>query len=398
MTIARFFAACSLLTSLAALTGCGDFDPAPDVSLQGNTQSRMSTSTDAPLVIAFTEPVLKKSLRVKLLALRRGDLDGEGNLPDEPEYRGGHPDRELFDSRVLTTYDAGTPTDASTLGFTWSLSNDRRTLTLEHTASLSLSTPYLLLFEPGLEDDTGHATVPRMRIPFTFPLSGGGPTKLATGYYFFNMNLAYLSQQLQLSAKLDIDQATGDWSGIFTDADRVTSEHLKVPRDGCGPCSGGKVCKLSGGFSCVLPSDKILSLEEWTDLFPVPEPKADGAPPGTPDGYTFRVTGYARDEADGSIAFGTAPFVIDITIGGGVRIQTLGTVINGVFRPETYAGADRLVAAGNVSVDAVQVNGGAPSPTTGDLTAMTLSDAEGHYPDPYGWPVPTLDYPNDYHP
>lgn len=389
-TFARRIAlAAACLLPLAALDGCEEFDDAPKASLVGEQQTRMTTDPADPLVVAFSEPIVGTSLRVKLLELRRGDLDGELDLPDEQDP----PDLERMKERTLLAYDGAAPNDpARTYGGVFELAPDRRSFTLSPQSydpdfdevkdrDLAVGAAYMLLVEPGLKDDAGNDTVPRTHIPFTFPLAGGGPTTLPSGYYFFLMDLDLLAQQLQLYAHLVVDPVTGDWQGIYTDADRSTSQ-----RPGCPVCPAETpACQLLNPAldRCVLVSDKMTALEQFPDHVPVPE---------LPGGYIFRVNGFARDETDGTIAFGTAPFDIDIRIGsGGVRIQATRTVITGSFRRGTVSGVERWVAVGSAAVDAVLINGVPSGTAEGTLSAIDLTTPEVEAVEALGQPIPTVD-------
>lgn len=380
-------AACAL--PLVALDACETFDDAPTASLVGEQQTRMTTDPADPLVIEFSEPIVGSTLRVKLLELRRGDLDGELDLPDEQDP----PDLEKMKERTLLAYDGAAPGDPErTYGGAFELAPDRRSFTISpqrydpnfdemKDRDLSVGTAYVLLVEPGLKDDAGIATRPRTRVPFTYPLAGGGPTALPSGYFFFLMDLDLLAQQLQLYAHLVVDPATGDWQGIYTDSDRPT-----VRRPGCPVCPAEKpACQLLNPAldRCVLVSDKMTALEQFADHVPVPDP---------PGGYVFRVNGFARDEADGTIAFGTAPFEIDIAIGTGqIRVQATRTVITGSFRRAEILGVERWVAVGSAAVDAVFLNGVPSGTAEGTLSAMDITAEEVAATESLGQVVPTVE-------
>lgn len=379
------------LPLLGLTLGCDSFDAAPKVSLDGVVQTTMTTDPGEPLVLRFSEPVKPGSVDVTLHELQPGDLDGEGNLPDEASYRAPTGEsqaerKERFLASALAAFDGRAPEDYERTfpEEAWTFSADARSLTLVPERTPSVSTPYLFLIAPGLSDRAGLRTKPRQRIPFSYPLVGGGPTTLPSGYYFFIINIDFLSQQLHVFAHLEVDPVTGIWRGVFTDANRVEQTNS---RPECGTCPPNlPMCQLHNPNlpRCVVPSEKMSALAEFPDFLPVAEP---------PIGYDFRVGGVARDETDGSIAWGTVTFDINIVIGtGNVRVTTENTKIHATFRKQAYAGAERFVGTGNASVKNVKINGlgGADKPAKGEVSAMSLTAEEVAQINGFGLPIPTL--------
>ena len=366
MIAARFWLVLSLAVSLV---GCGVFDPPPKPSVDGLENGVMTTSPDAPFKIQFSEAFVKSSLKLKLV---RAVTDSEGNLLDE----GPNPDPEKFKENTLVAYDAAHTDDVDrTFGGTFELAD--RDLTILPEKAFSVSVPYAALIEPGLEDLDGNKTVPRIRIPFTFQLQGGGPTKLPTGYYYFVMNVNFVGTQIQTYTYMRVTPETGIWRAIFTNGNRL---EVLNSRPGCpGSCPSDKpVCALLPTPGCVIPSEKQTALDQFVDFLPDPNP---------PNGYTFVVDGFARDEATGNTAWGTAPFLIDITIGsGGIKIQAENTRIVGEFKEEDA----RWHATGSLNVESLKLNG---TPSGGDIggtfEAMSLSDAEKDQVESFGAPIPT---------
>jgi hypothetical protein len=370
------FAAAALV--LLPASSCQTFDPAPDATLVGDTNGTMSQGPGEPLVVNLSEPVKASSIRVKCVSLAvPGALDGEGNLLDEQSP----PDAQAFKDSIVFAYDGANPDD-ETFSYGAKVELDGTKLTIASNSTFNVSVPYLLIIEPGLEDLAGHATAVRIRMPLTYKLTGGGPTRLPSGYYYFIMNVQYLSQQLRLYADMDVDPKTGIWRGKFTAATRQT---LTNTRPGCpSSCPKDKpICQLLNSAlpSCVVPSDKQSDLTQFPDFLP---------DPNLPEGYTFSTEGFAKDEPDGTIAFGTAPFDIDIQVGAGhIEVYAKSTVINGQF-VESKTEKGRFVGKGSFSVALVQLNGNGKDPTNGDLTAMTLLDSEVKQVESYGEPIPKL--------
>ena len=359
------------LIAVSAVLGCETFDPPPDVQIANSDNGVMTAPPEEPLVLEFSEPFVRSSLRMKVVA---ATVDPEGNLLDEQSP----PKLDEFSASTLLAYDGKRPDDpASTFGATFDVTNDR--LVATRAEPFGWSAPFLVLIEPGLKDAEGNVTVPRRRLPFTYILPGGGPTTLPTGYYYFLMNVDYLSTQIQVYAYLEVDPETGIWRAIFTNANRRPELNSRA---GC-PAScpdDTPICALHPSAGCVKPSLKQLEVEHYTDFLPEWDP---------PDGYTFIADGFARDEPDGSIAMGTAPFLIDLNIGsGGVNVRAEGTKVTGTFRPDANQ-PERWVAEGSISVDVVKINGAGLDPTKGTFKAMTLTADEVAAVEAFGFPIPT---------
>jgi hypothetical protein len=347
---------------------CERFDPPPEARIENNENGVMTTAPDQPLVVLFSESFLTDSLALKIVP---AVFDGEGNLLDEQSP----PKLDEFRESTLIAFDGARQNDENaSYGAAFELSADK--LVITPTEPLAWSAPFLALIEPGLEDHDGHATVPRNRIPFTYQLPGGGPNSLPNGYYYFLINVEYLATQIQTYTYLEADAVTGVWRAIFTNANRRPELNTRA---GCPSCSGDTpICALIPDARCVKPSDKQNALDEFKDFLPETDP---------PDGYTFVASGFARDEPNGSIAIGTAPFLIDVTIGsGGINVRAEGTTMTGAF--EEDAGG-RLVASGSISVDVIKLNGQGASGTAGQFTAMKLTDEEVAEVEAFGFPVPT---------
>lgn len=359
------------LTAFVAPTfGCETFDPPPDVKIIGSDNGIMSTAPADPLVLEVSEAFVRSTLRLKIVP---AILDGEKSLLDETKP----PDLEQFRERIIAAYDGAREDDEeATFGAKVEIQGRRITVTPDKAFGSSL--PYLVLVEPGLEDLDGHATVPRDRLPFTFVLPGGGPNSLPSGYFYWLLNVDFLSTQIQTYAYMEVDPVTGAWRSKFTNGNRLS---VLNTRPGCPSCDGDTpICALVPNARCVKPSEKQVAIEEFVDFLPEPDP---------PDGYVFTADGFVRDEADGSIGLGTAPFLIDVTIGSGaIRVQGENSKFSGSFvKHPTIPG--RWQAKGSISVDKVKINGFGEDPTKGNFEAISLSQAEVDELEAFGFPIPT---------
>jgi hypothetical protein len=367
----RFSPSLSVI-ALLALGACEEFDPPPDVKIANIDNGVMLTTPDLPLELEFSEPYVGSSLKMKVVPAA---FDSEGNLPDEQSP----PLAQEFRDTTLVAYDGARPDDANfSFGATFERSSNRLIVTQQN--PFGWSSPLLVLIEPGLEDREGHVTLPRKRLPFTYVLPGGGPNSMPSGYYYFLMNVDYLATQIQVYAYLEVNPETGIWRAIFTNGNRLVALNT---RTGCPSCaSPDPICSLYGPDSptCVKPSVKQSTLSEYKDFLPETDP---------PDGYTFIADGFARDETPDTIAVGTAPFLIDITIGsGGINVRAEGTTVTGTFVRDA-ADPERWIASGSIKVDVVKINGSGADPTAGDFTAMNLKQSEVDELEAFGHPIPT---------
>lgn len=351
-------------------SACQEFDPPPKASVEGLDNGVMTIAPDAPFVVNFSEPIVKNSLRVKLV---KAVMDPEENLLDEQDP----PDLEGFKKNTLVEFDGKAPEDEErSYGGTFDFTETR--LSIDPTKAFSIATPYLFLVEPGLEDLDGHATVPRNRSPFVYQLEGGGKTALPTGYYYFLMNVDFLAVQIQVFAYMVVDPETGAWRANFTNGNRLPALNK---RPGCpSSCpTDTPICALVPSPRCAKPSEKQTALEQYVDFLPETDP---------PNGYFFIADGFARDEANQTTAFGTAPFLIEVTVGsGGILVDAENTRISGVFR---HHDDDRWRGTGSLSVEAVKLNGVGKDPTKGTFEAMSLTADEVKTVESYGFPIPTF--------
>jgi hypothetical protein len=364
------------LLCLCALAACAEtFDPAPGASIVGNENGLMTTERDAPLVVQFSEKIARETLVARIVL---AELDLEENLPDERTP----PDRTAFEADTIGLFSGKDPAASRGGEFSLTESAQGSVLTFVPPQSFAISTPYMLIIEPGLEDGTGHDTRTRIKIPFAFGLvCGSARASLPSGYYFFLLNVdpPPAATQLRLDAHMLVDQEQGTWRALFTNARRVPALNARV---GCPSDCGDQICRLYpvGTSECVLPSAPMGSVDEFPDFVPVPD---------APDGFTFSVAGCAADQPDGSVAFGTDQFAIDLSIGGSLQMHMENMFVTGSFVTDA-ADPARLRAAGRIAVGLVQVNGQGADSTQGTLAAISLLSDEVAEIESLGTAIPTL--------
>lgn len=284
MHFTRFTAALGAL-GLAAITGlgaaCQSFEAPPEPSIDG-LQSGVLSDVNAPLRLRFSKPIDPATLRVKVV---RYETDDEGNLPDErPEPQELAP---------LFSHD---PDEGDKAGKS-SIEENDQSFIVTPLARFPVGTKLALLVEPGLATKDGVTTNSRRKILFAynFDCKGGKGSKvLATGPYFLLLDVEQpLGTQIQLFGWMQVDPATGLFAGQFTNADR------NPDRSRCGGrCPATQVCRTLPAEDCVVPSLRCANEDEFPDFVVNATP---------PTGYSFTASGCAEDQADGTVAFRTAP-------------------------------------------------------------------------------------------
>lgn len=379
-----------LVCALMVGNGCEDFDPAPSADFPEQQGAVIQGSAGDPFVIQFSEDIKLSSLKMMVVrADKRLDIDPEGFLPDEPQYcetarrrgqcEGDRPTACCTNEGLVKLMSFNGATGESEGG---SFELVGRTMTIDPADGLmAIAIPYMIVIEPGLEDKNGNVTVPRQKLEFNYGSFVPGPSSLPSGPYFllFDINPPPLRTQLRLFGWLNVDANTGDWEGLFTDGNRTA---VLNDREGCPNCDDAvEVCKLFPVPECVKASTNIATIDEWPDLTPVKE---------RPVGYTFQTTGFSGDLSDGSIGFSTPPFDIDIVIGSGsgVRITAINTQIVAQAREEADG---RFRGSGNVTIEAVAVNGIGEESTDATLSFMNLTAEEQTLVEQCGYPEPPSD-------
>jgi hypothetical protein len=271
---------------LAGAPGCAEYEAPPQVTLEGVTKGHLSDTT-APLVLTFSKPADPATVKIKIV---RFVTDIEGDLADE-------------DSSEKTTLDIlfefPAPSGKAGSGV---LSLDGTRLTITPKAEFPVGAGLAILVEKGLADTTGHASAVRKRIPFSyrFDLGCTKPSAvLHSGSYFFLADVKKpLPVQIRLFAAIEVDPATGELVGRFTNAVRNPDPKR------CSPaCKADEACRLLPAQECVVPSLRAGTVDEFSDFVPKTAP---------PNGFSFQTTGCVIDQPDGTAAFITAPMDVAV--------------------------------------------------------------------------------------
>lgn len=320
----RFFLPLSLL-SLGALssTGCVLYDGPPQPRIDG-AEAGVLTDPDAPLTIAFSEPVDPATVRVSVVRLV---TDVEGNLGDED----ADPDTDLD---VLFSYDPV----LGNVGGDAALDESNTHLVIDPAAPMPIGPKLAVLVEEGLSDLGGHKTTVRKRLLFSykFELECNKPSvQFPSGGYFLLADIkSPLKVQVQLWASFEVDPATGKVRGQATNADR------NPDKSRCNlPCKSSEVCRLLPAPACVAPSERAGTADEYSDYIPNPTP---------PTGYSFTIDGCAQDQPDGSVVFVTAPVDVvvqspPVTLRNVTLTAQLGKDAEGVLRGSGSLAADSVL-------------------------------------------------------
>jgi hypothetical protein len=270
----------------AVIGSCETFQPPPEGFVEGGT---VLADPAAPLVVRFTKAFRPETLKVEVVPY---DVDNEGNLADE--VGDGSGDLHAYFTHDPTQAD---PTQVD-FGGTADIGADRLTI---FPIALPVGRKLAVLVEPGITSSaTGVASKVRGRILFSyeFKCSHKGTKLLTTGPYVFLIDVeSPLGTQIQLFGQIRVDQATGDFVGQFTNADR-NRDGSRCP----GGCKPEDACQTVPAPACVAPSVKAGSVDEWPDYIPNVTP---------PTGYTFLAHGCAEDVGD-AVAMGIEP--VDLVV------------------------------------------------------------------------------------
>lgn len=276
-------------TLLAGAPGCAEYEDPPQITLEGVTKGHL-TDTLAPLLLTFSKPADPGTVKIKIV---RFVTDIEGDLADE-------------DSKDETTLDIlfefpAVPSKTGG-GGTGVLSPDGTRLTITPKEEFPVGAGLAILVEKGLSDTKGHATAVRKRIPFSyrFDLGCTKPSAvLHSGSYFFLADVKKpLPVQIRLFAAIEVDPATGELVGRFTNAVRNPDPKRCTPA-----CKAEEACRLLPAQECVIPSLRAGTVDEFSDFVPKTAP---------PNGFSFQSTGCAIDQPDGTAAFITAPMDVAV--------------------------------------------------------------------------------------
>jgi hypothetical protein len=322
-------------------TACENYQAPPEPSIEGLDADGVLKDPAAPVVVRFDRPIARETLRLKVAEFV---TDSEYRLADEPENTLGTEFKPLF---------VHEPT-GDTLGSFRFLDDTR--------VELTAATPFpvgpqlVLLVEPGLRGTNGIDTVDRRKNNFSyvFTCSGRGkPGPFTSGNYFMLVEVIKpLGLQIQLYASLKVDPATGAVVGQFTNADRNPAQKCPMECD-------KKVCRLLPSPSCVQPSEKAGTIDEYPDFVPNNV---------LPTGYSFPGEGCVDAQADGSVRFRiTSPQAV---------VNQPKVTINEILIVASFKPDDKgvLRATGGFNARGVDLFDSPSGAGKGDLTAIRVPD------------------------
>ena len=328
---------------LVALAACEDYQPPPDVSVEGMTNGVL-TNPRAPFVIDFGMPVVESSVLVQVAFY---DVDADGNLPDERTPP--QPLRDVFkhdpsdgDFAVAATFEDG----------------DTK-LRLVPTGAMPVGPKLVLLVDPGLRSQDGRERHYRTRMPFAYEVQcapTAHSTTFQSGAYFLLLQVEKpIGTQIQLFGAIDVDRATGAFVGQFTKA-RRNPDGNRCPT----PCDSVDVCRLYPSAQCVPPSTAAGTVDEYPDWVPNPTP---------PTGFSFEVHGCAVDD-------GSATDVL--TQPATMIVQQPAVTVQGLTMSAQFApGSDGVVrATGNLTADDTYLGKASVGPGSGTMTARRVPDGQ----------------------
>jgi hypothetical protein len=248
------------------------------------------------------------------------------------------------------------PTD--TRGAVFTPSEDGLTLTIAPKAKLPVGPKLALLLYAGLTSEDGVMLTYRKRLPFAykFECTGKtGPGELPSGAYFWLLNVEKpTATQVKLFGRIRIDETTGRFEGIFTNAARNRDASR------CSPaCSATEACQTIPSNACVAPSLRAGAAEEWPDFLPNATP---------PTGFTLNIKGCAEKMDDGTVALATVPAELAVEQPP-VRVQAL--VVSAAFRKS----GDAWVASGGITGDNVIFGSTSLGAGQGTVLASTVPAA-----------------------
>jgi len=349
----KILALLALSAAVSALpAGCETYDSPPRPSIEGLVDGALSDSK-APIVIMFSEPIDPTTLRIKIVKLVTNE---EGQLLDEDDD----------DTTVATEYFSFDPVTLNNHGGTGELIAADTAYRITPEVSLPVGPSLAVVIEPGLKDVLGNEWLVRQRLVFGYRLSCDGTTgtdKFPNGAYFFIANVTKpIQTQIQLWGHIEVDTATGNFRGQFTNADRNPDPDRCDP-----PCLPTEACRTLPEPNCVVPSEEAGSEDEYPDYIPNNV---------LPIGYSFTVGGCVVEDGD-SVVFVNLPADVDIqqpdVFVQGIQLTSSFAQIDGAFR-----------ATGGVIAEKVFIGSTDSGPAEGTLVARLVApeDAPDNIPKP----------------
>ncbi len=328
--------------ALALAPACEDYEPPPDVRVEGLASGQLSDSR-APIVIDFGTRIVPETLRLKIAL---AETDVEGNLFDEDKS-------EETELRMLVRRDV----DEGDRGAKFELDPSGTTMHIVLDAALPVGPKLVLVVEPGLESTSGRALTYRKKVVFVYTVhcaTGARAVNFKSGSYFALLDVEQpIGTQIQLFANIVVDPESGTFISQFTNGDRITDPN-RCPT----PCDRASVCRLLPAPECVPPSTRAGTLDEYPDFYPNVTP---------PIGYSFTVRGCAVDDGS-AVGVVTAPanMVVlspPVTVQGLVMTAQFTTDPSGLFR-----------ATGSLTADGVLLGGNLAGPGKGTMSAILIPD------------------------
>ncbi len=339
----------SLSSTLAM--GCELYDGPPRPRIVGAEDGLLENAT-APLVLAFSEPVDPKTLKMKVVRL---ETDVEGNLFDEDADPMSEPE-EFFSF-----------TPDLTLGGAAELVDGGATLVITPSAPFPVGPKLALVIEEGLADLAGNVTTTRKRLLFgySFVLACDKPSTIfPTGKYFLLADIEKpLQTQVQLWAAFYVDPVTGRVRGQATNADRDKTQVCPMS------CKSSEVCRLLPEPACVAASERAGDADEHPDYVPNDVP---------PTGYSFTLDGCVVDQPGGKVVFATAPTDVVVQI---PPVTLRNVTLTAEFAPDA---SGVLRGTGTLSADQVLIGTTASGKGEGNIVGRIVSadEAPPNIPDP----------------
>jgi hypothetical protein len=344
-----------LVIFVAALwvpAGCETYDSPPRPAIDGLVDGALSDS-GAPIVIHFSEPIDPATLQIKLTKLETTE---EGQLFDEDDD----------EATVSTDYFSFNPVTLNNFGGTGELLEGDTAFRITPDVSLPVGPSLAVIIEPGLKDLAGNEWLVRQRLVFGYRLSCDGTTgtdKFPSGAYFLIANVSKpIQTQIQLWGQIEVDTATGQFRGQFTNADRNADPDRCDP-----PCMDTEACRTLPEPKCVVPSEEAGSEDEYPDYI---------ANDVLPVGYSFTVEGCVVESGE-AVVFVNLPADVDI-------LQP-DVFVQGIQLTASFAEADGAFrATGGVIAEKVFIGDSDSGPAEGTMVARLVAPEDA----PPGIPGP----------
>ncbi len=281
------------LLSLSLLAGavlgpdaCASYDPPPRPVIVGAHEGIVDDAS-APLVVTFGKSIDRNSLKLKVA---RFAVDSQGRLGDE----------DTDEATTLGVLFAHDPDDGDLFGKLEFLDHDT-TIRITPSATLPIGPRLALLVEAGLEAAGGEPSTVRKRVLFGYPvkLTCDKPvSRVSTGEFFVLVEVDDpIKVQIRLFASLRVEPATGRFVGQFTRAMRNPNPN-RCPT----PCKSDEACRLLPAPACVVPSEHVGTVDEYSDL--LPDSTSDAS-------FSFTAEGCMEELGD-STTMGNSP--VDVVV------------------------------------------------------------------------------------